>query len=169
MAGASSTLSTSAVAVAVATTCSSPVAISGVFSLGWLSQSPLRSDVCPYTNYTNGGGYNNTGGPKQTLPPAGPGQAVYNIPMAFSVADPSSFDGMAAEAALAATLGINASDVVITGGSKGIGKGIARVFSRAGAKVAIFSRHGEEAALAASDIGHGAFGLAADVTSPEAL
>ena len=117
MAGASSTLSTSAVAVAVATTCSSPVAISGVFSLGWLSQSPLRSDVCPYTNYTNGGGYNNTGGPKQTLPPAGPGQAVYNIPMAFSVADPSSFDGVAAEAALAATLGINASNVVITGGS----------------------------------------------------
>ena len=67
------------------------------------------------------------------------------------------------------TQSIQGRSVVITGGSKGIGKGIARVFSRAGAKVAIFSRHGEEAALAASDIGHGAFGLAADVTSPEAL
>ena len=116
IAGLSSTLSNSVAAVALSTTCSSPVYIAGVFSLGWLAQSPLRSDVCPYVNYTNGGGYNNTGGPKQTLPPAGPGQAVYNIPLAFSVSDPSSFDGMAAEAALAATLGINASNVIITDG-----------------------------------------------------
>lgn len=59
--------------------------------------------------------------------------------------------------------------VVVTGGSRGIGNGIARVFALAGAKVAILSRHGLEADAAAQDIGHGAFGLPADVTSAEAL
>jgi 3-oxoacyl-[acyl-carrier protein] reductase len=55
--------------------------------------------------------------------------------------------------------------VVVTGGSKGIGKGIARVFAGAGAKVAIVARHGDQAEAAAKEIGHGAFGLAGDVTS----
>jgi 3-oxoacyl-[acyl-carrier protein] reductase len=55
--------------------------------------------------------------------------------------------------------------VVVTGGSKGIGKGIARVFAQAGAKVAIVARHGDQAEAAAKEIGHGAFGLAGDVTS----
>jgi len=67
------------------------------------------------------------------------------------------------------THSVQGRSVVITGGSKGIGKGIARVFAQAGAKVAIFSRHGEEAELAAKEVGHGAFGLPADVTSPGAL
>ncbi|TIV88304.1 MAG: SDR family NAD(P)-dependent oxidoreductase, partial [Mesorhizobium sp.] len=31
--------------------------------------------------------------------------------------------------------------VVVTGGSKGIGKGISRVFALSGAKVAIIARH----------------------------
>lgn len=59
--------------------------------------------------------------------------------------------------------------VLVTGGSKGIGKGIARVFANAGAKVAILARHGEQAEAAAKEIGHGAFGLAGDVTSLASL
>ena len=55
--------------------------------------------------------------------------------------------------------------VMVTGGSKGIGKGIARVFAGAGAKVAILARHLNEANAAAADIGHGVFGLTGDVTS----
>jgi 3-oxoacyl-[acyl-carrier protein] reductase len=55
--------------------------------------------------------------------------------------------------------------VVVTGGSKGIGKGIARVFAQWGAKVAIVARHADQAEAAAGEIGHGAFGLAGDVTS----
>ena len=54
--------------------------------------------------------------------------------------------------------------VVVTGGSKGIGKGIARVFANAGCKVLIVSRHLAEAEACASEIGHGASGLAGDVT-----
>jgi 3-oxoacyl-[acyl-carrier protein] reductase len=67
------------------------------------------------------------------------------------------------------THSIHGRSVIVTGGSKGIGKGIAAVFAQAGARVAILSRNGSEAHEAAKDIGCGAFGLAADVTSPDAL
>ncbi len=55
--------------------------------------------------------------------------------------------------------------VAVTGGSKGIGKGIARVFAQAGAKVVIIARNGDAATAAAIEIGLGAIGMAGDVTS----
>src|SRR3954449_6421889 len=63
------------------------------------------------------------------------------------------------------TQSLQGRSVVVTGGSKGIGKGIARVFAKAGAKVAIVARNGDQAEAAAKEIGHGAFGLPGDVTS----
>jgi 3-oxoacyl-[acyl-carrier protein] reductase len=63
------------------------------------------------------------------------------------------------------TQSLKGRSVIVTGGSKGIGKGIARVFAQAGAKVAIMARNGEQAEAAAKEIGHGAFGLSGDVTS----
>jgi 3-oxoacyl-[acyl-carrier protein] reductase len=54
--------------------------------------------------------------------------------------------------------------VVVTGGSRGIGKGIARCFARAGAKVMIVARHLDQAEAAAKEIGEGASASAGDVT-----
>lgn len=59
--------------------------------------------------------------------------------------------------------------VVVTGGSKGIGKGIARVFAEAGARVAILSRHRDEGATTAAEIGGGAIAVAGDVTDEASL
>jgi 3-oxoacyl-[acyl-carrier protein] reductase len=59
--------------------------------------------------------------------------------------------------------------VVVTGGSKGIGKGIARVFAEAGARVAILARDEEQARAAAREIGRGAVAVAADVTDEASL
>ncbi len=57
--------------------------------------------------------------------------------------------------------------VIVTGASKGIGKGIAKCFAGAGLKVLVVSRHLAEAEAAARDIGGTASGFAADVTKPE--
>src|SRR5262245_55216174 len=57
--------------------------------------------------------------------------------------------------------------VIVTGASKGIGKGIARVFARdGGAKVLVVSRNLKEAEDTAQEIGNGASGFSADVTKP---
>jgi 3-oxoacyl-[acyl-carrier protein] reductase len=57
----------------------------------------------------------------------------------------------------------------ITGGSKGIGKGIARVLAQAGARVAITSRKLSDAKATALEIGNGAIGLEADVRDLKSL
>jgi 3-oxoacyl-[acyl-carrier protein] reductase len=54
--------------------------------------------------------------------------------------------------------------VVVTGASKGIGKGIARVFARQGAKVLVVARHAEQAEACARELGASASAFAADVT-----
>jgi 3-oxoacyl-[acyl-carrier protein] reductase len=60
--------------------------------------------------------------------------------------------------------------VIVTGGSKGIGKGIARVFAAGGAKVMIVSRHQTEADATAHEIavaGGTAQGFAADISKED--
>jgi 3-oxoacyl-[acyl-carrier protein] reductase len=59
---------------------------------------------------------------------------------------------------------IEGRSVVVTGGSKGIGKGIARCFASAGAKVMVVARHLDQAEAAAKEIGKGASACAGDVT-----
>lgn len=59
--------------------------------------------------------------------------------------------------------------VIVTGASKGIGKGIARVFAGKGAKVLVVSRHQGEAEKTAGEItraGGSALAFAGDVTKP---
>jgi len=56
---------------------------------------------------------------------------------------------------------------LVTGGSRGIGQGIAAALAAQGATVALASRRAAEAEAAARAIGHGAVGLACDVRSQE--
>lgn len=60
---------------------------------------------------------------------------------------------------------------IITGGSKGLGEAMAAGLASAGADVLLTSRHEDEAAAAANqigeDFGHRAVGIAADVASPD--
>ena len=60
------------------------------------------------------------------------------------------------------------STVIVTGGSKGIGKGIATRFGAAGFNVLVVSRHLDEAEKTAAEIGPNASGFAADVSDLEA-
>jgi 3-oxoacyl-[acyl-carrier protein] reductase len=57
--------------------------------------------------------------------------------------------------------------VIVTGGSKGIGRGIARRFGEAGLNVLVVSRKLDEANLVAAEIGPHASGFAADVSSAD--
>ncbi len=59
---------------------------------------------------------------------------------------------------------IQGKSIIVTGSTKGIGKGIARVFARQGARVLVVSRHQEDADRVAAELGNGAKGCAADVT-----
>ncbi|MEM6762968.1 MAG: 3-oxoacyl-ACP reductase FabG [Pseudomonadota bacterium] len=58
---------------------------------------------------------------------------------------------------------IKGRSVLVTGGSKGIGKGIARVFANAGAKVMIAARGEEAAKAAAAELGDGVGFVLGDV------
>ena len=60
--------------------------------------------------------------------------------------------------------------VIVTGASKGIGKGIARVFAKNGARILLVARDREQAEAAAAEIraeGGSASTVAADVSSEE--
>lgn len=55
--------------------------------------------------------------------------------------------------------------VIVTGGTKGIGKGIAQVFAKQGAKVLVVSRNLAEAEAVAEELGNGASGFATDISN----
>ncbi len=58
---------------------------------------------------------------------------------------------------------ISGRSVIVTGGSKGIGKGIARVFAQQGAKIMVVARTLADAEATAAELGNGASGFSADV------
>jgi len=62
---------------------------------------------------------------------------------------------------------LNGKTVVVTGASKGIGRGIAKRFGEAGLNVLVVSRTLSEAEKVATEIGANASAFAADVTSEE--
>ena len=64
---------------------------------------------------------------------------------------------------------ISGRSVIVTGASKGIGKGIARVFANQGAKVLVVSRTAADAEASAAEIGHGASAFSADVGDWESV
>lgn len=70
------------------------------------------------------------------------------------------------------TSSVQGKSVVVTGASKGIGKGIARVFAQAGAKVLVVGRDSRAAEAAAAEMtkaGGQASAFSADVTSLEQM
>ena len=59
--------------------------------------------------------------------------------------------------------------VVVTGGTRGIGRAVAQGFAAAGAQVAVISRNAEEAEAVANAISPTALGFGADVTNAQAV
>jgi NAD(P)-dependent dehydrogenase (short-subunit alcohol dehydrogenase family) len=66
-------------------------------------------------------------------------------------------------------LGLGGKKVVVTGGSKGIGRAIAKLMVAEGASVAICARNGDEVEAAVADLGNSAIGAAVDVSDKDAL
>ncbi len=59
--------------------------------------------------------------------------------------------------------------VLVTGGTSGLGRAMARALLEAGAQVALTSRDGERARAAADDLGAGAVGIELDVRDPTSV
>ena len=66
-------------------------------------------------------------------------------------------------------LGLSGRVVLVTGGSRGIGKAVAELLVGEGASVAICARHADASARAADELGARALGLRADVTDDRSV
>jgi 3-oxoacyl-[acyl-carrier protein] reductase len=65
--------------------------------------------------------------------------------------------------------GLRGLTALVTGGSRGIGRGIASAISTQGANVVLTSRDEQAAISAASAIGKSVFGVQCDVTSSDSI